>query len=78
MADASIAPRRWKKPPLVKSAKTVKDPGRIARYTADAIDEAATPPLGPTFVDYPLDVVFSEAEPEIPDPPTKVQGEPVG
>jgi thiamine pyrophosphate-dependent acetolactate synthase large subunit-like protein len=55
--------------PLVKSAQTVKDPGKIARTTAEAIDTAAEPPLGPTFVDYPLDVVFSEAEEEIPDPP---------
>jgi acetolactate synthase I/II/III large subunit len=57
--------------PLVKSAETVKDAGKIARYTADAIDTAATVPFGPTFVDYPLDVVFSEAEPKIPDPPAQ-------
>ena len=55
--------------PLVKSAITVKDPAKIARTTAEAIDTAAEPPLGPTFVDYPLDVVFSEAEAEVPDPP---------
>jgi acetolactate synthase I/II/III large subunit len=55
--------------PLVKSAHTVRDPAKIARTTAEAIDTAAEPPLGPTFVDYPLDVVFSEAEPEVPDPP---------
>src|SRR5215207_2654230 len=54
--------------PLVKSAQTIKDPAKIARTTAEAIDTAATPPLGPTFVDYPLDVVFSEAESEVPDP----------
>jgi acetolactate synthase-1/2/3 large subunit len=54
--------------PLVKSAITVKDPAKIARTTAEAIDTAAVPPLGPTFVDYPLDIVFSEAETEIPDP----------
>ena len=55
--------------PLVKSALTVKEPGKIARTTAEAIDTASTPPLGPTFVDYPLDVVFSEAETDLPDPP---------
>ena len=55
--------------PLVKSAHTVRHPAKIARITAEAIDTAAEPPLGPTFVDYPLDVVFSEAEPEVPDPP---------
>src|ERR671911_1745098 len=55
--------------PLVKSAQTVRDPAKIARTTAEAIDTAAEPPLGPTFVDYPLDVVFSEAEAEVPEPP---------
>src|SRR4051812_44841276 len=55
--------------PLVKSAQTVKDPAKIARTTAEAIDTAAEPPLGPTFVDYPLDVVFSEAETDVPEPP---------
>jgi acetolactate synthase-1/2/3 large subunit len=54
--------------PLVKSAQTVKEPAKLARTTAEAIDTAAAPPLGPTFVDYPLDVVFMEAEAEIPDP----------
>jgi acetolactate synthase I/II/III large subunit len=54
--------------PLVKSAITVKDPAKIARTTAEAIDTAAEPPLGPTFVDYPMDIVFSDSETEIPDP----------
>src|SRR5690349_11771980 len=52
--------------PLVKSAETVKDPGSIAARTAAALDLAAEAPGGPTFVDYPLDVVFSEAETEVP------------
>jgi acetolactate synthase-1/2/3 large subunit len=55
--------------PLVKSAETVKDAGLIAERTAAALDLAAAAPSGPTFVDYPLDVVFSEAEAEVPDPP---------
>jgi acetolactate synthase I/II/III large subunit len=57
--------------PLVKSAETVKDPARIAAVTAAALDRAAAAPSGPTFVDYPLDVVFTEAEvdvPALPDP----------
>jgi len=54
--------------PLVKSAETVKEPGRIAARTAAALDLALTAPFGPTFVDYPLDVVFSEAELELPPP----------
>jgi acetolactate synthase-1/2/3 large subunit len=55
--------------PLVKSAQTVKQPDRIAAMTAAALDLAASAPSGPTFVDYPLDVVFTEAELEIPAAP---------
>ena len=55
--------------PLVKSAATVREPGRIAAVTAEALDLALTAPTGPTFVDYPLDVVFTEAEVDIPEPP---------
>src|SRR5260370_40113007 len=39
----------------------------MPRPTAEAIDTAAQPPLGPTFVDYPLDVVFSEGPTGVPD-----------
>jgi acetolactate synthase-1/2/3 large subunit len=53
--------------PLVKSARTVKAPGEIAALTAAALDLAAAAPSGPAFLDYPLDVVFSEAEVAIPD-----------
>src|ERR1700755_905376 len=60
--------------PLVKSAETVKEPGRIAATTAAALDLALAEPGGPTFVDYPLDVVFTEAEPEIPVPPAPARG----
>ncbi|MFP5389215.1 MAG: acetolactate synthase, partial [Thermoleophilia bacterium] len=49
--------------PLVKSAETVKHPGEIGARTAAALDLALALPGGPTFVDYPLDVVFTEAEP---------------
>jgi acetolactate synthase I/II/III large subunit len=52
--------------PLVKSAETVKETGAIAARTAAALDLALSSPYGPTFVDYPLDVVFSEAEAEVP------------
>src|SRR3954451_6466107 len=52
--------------PLVKSAQTVKAPAEIAPTTAAALDLAARAPGGPTFVDYPLDVVFTEAEIAIP------------
>ncbi len=62
--------------PLVKSAETVKDTARIPERTAAAIDLAAAPPSGPTFIDYPLDVVFSEAECEIPAPPESPPAQP--
>jgi acetolactate synthase-1/2/3 large subunit len=62
--------------PLVKSAETVKDPARIAAMTAEALDLARRAPSGPTFIDYPLDVVFSEAEAEIPAPPDPGAAEP--
>jgi acetolactate synthase I/II/III large subunit len=52
--------------PLVKSAETVKETDAIAARTAAALDLALSEPYGPTFIDYPLDVVFSEAEAEIP------------
>jgi thiamine pyrophosphate-dependent acetolactate synthase large subunit-like protein len=54
--------------PLVKSAETVKEPGEIGARTAAALDLALAMPGGPTFVDYPLDVVFTEAEAGIPAP----------
>jgi acetolactate synthase-1/2/3 large subunit len=62
--------------PLVKSAQTVKDPARIAAMTAAALDLAAAAPGGPTFLDYPLDVVFSEAEVEIPALPERPAAQP--
>ena len=55
--------------PLVKSAETVKETGAIGARTAAALDLSLSAPFGPTFVDYPLDVVFSEAEAEIPAAP---------
>jgi acetolactate synthase I/II/III large subunit len=55
--------------PLVKSAETVKDPALIAARTAAALDLAGEAPGGPTFVDYPLDIVFSEAEADVPSRP---------
>jgi acetolactate synthase-1/2/3 large subunit len=62
--------------PLVKSAATVKEPGAIAAMTAAALDAAAAAPSGPTFLDYPMDVVFTEAEIEIPAAPAAPAAEP--
>jgi len=55
--------------PLVKSAKTVTDTAAIAASTAAALDLALAAPSGPTFLDYPLDVVFGEAEADVPAAP---------
>jgi acetolactate synthase-1/2/3 large subunit len=55
--------------PLAKSAETVKETAAIPGLTAEAIDRALTQPSAPTFVDYPLDIVFQEAEAEAPSPP---------
>jgi acetolactate synthase-1/2/3 large subunit len=52
--------------PLVKAAETVKETGAIGARTAAALDLALAAPFGPTFVDYPLDVVFGEAEADVP------------
>jgi acetolactate synthase-1/2/3 large subunit len=60
--------------PLVKSAETVKEPGEIGARTAAALDLALAMPGGPTFVDYPLDVVFTEAEPGFSAPATVEAG----
>src|SRR3954469_22895679 len=54
--------------PLVKSAETVKEPGDIGARTAAALDLALAMPNGATFIDYPLDVVFTEGEAGIPIP----------
>src|ERR671936_1121268 len=52
--------------PVVKTATTVKEAAGIPAATAEAIDTALEQPSGPAFVDYPLDVVFSEADAEAP------------
>jgi len=56
--------------PLTKSAETVKQTGEIAAATCAAIDAALAQPSGPAFLDYPLDVVFGEAESEPTAPPS--------
>ncbi len=56
---------------VTKHAETIKDAGGIPAATARAVDLAAGAPTGPTFLDYPLDVVFTEADyqaPPAPDP----------
>ncbi len=54
--------------PVTKRAETVRETARIPAATCAALDAAAAQPSGPAFVDYPLDVVFQEAEAEPPEP----------
>ena len=64
--------------PLAKSAATVKDPNEIVAATCAALDAALIQPSGPTYVDYPLDVVFSEGDGQpsgtAPDPAGPAEG----
>jgi acetolactate synthase-1/2/3 large subunit len=51
--------------PLTKFATTPQSPDEIPGLVDEALKVAMTPHSGPTFVDFPLDYVFSEApEPE--------------
>jgi thiamine pyrophosphate-dependent acetolactate synthase large subunit-like protein len=62
--------------PLTKGAETVTDTADIPRATTRALDLALAQPSGPTFVEYPLDVVFSEAAAEPPAAATPGPAEP--
>jgi acetolactate synthase-1/2/3 large subunit len=57
--------------PLVKSAETVKETALVDDATCAAIDAALAQPTGPSFLDYPLDVVFGHAESDPPPPPER-------
>jgi acetolactate synthase-1/2/3 large subunit len=48
--------------PLVKSAATAESTAEIPGLVDDALRLAAAPRTGPTFVDFPLDYVFMEAD----------------
>src|SRR3954451_1201815 len=62
--------------PLVKTAATASSTAEIPGLVDEALAEAMRPHSGPTFVDFPLDFVFMEAQPteederpaELPDP----------
>ncbi len=55
---------------VTKLAETVFSPGAIAERTGAALDAASTPHRGPTFLDFPMDILFSRAEAGIPAPGT--------
>ncbi len=55
--------------PLTKLAATPESTAEIPGLIDDAIAAALTPRTGPAFLDFPLDVVFSEAPPVRDGPP---------
>ncbi len=61
--------------PLARSAATALEPGAIPSLIDEAFRAAGGPPSGPAFVDFPLDVVFSEATPP-EGPPSPAGGVP--
>jgi len=56
--------------PLTKLAATADGPAEIPTLVDDALRAAMTPHFGPTFLDFPMDHVFSEAED--PDRPARL------
>ncbi len=59
--------------PLTRFAATASDAGEIPELIDEALDKSLAAPGGPTFIDFPLDVVFSEGSepgpaPALPDP----------
>jgi thiamine pyrophosphate-dependent acetolactate synthase large subunit-like protein len=48
--------------PVTKSARTAGSAGEIAALVDEALVSSLAPPSGPTFVDFPLDHVFMEAD----------------
>ncbi|HEX4673517.1 MAG TPA: acetolactate synthase [Solirubrobacteraceae bacterium] len=53
--------------PLVKLAATAQETAEIPGLVDEGIEAALTPHSGPAFLDFPLDLVFTEAA--APDPP---------
>jgi acetolactate synthase-1/2/3 large subunit len=64
--------------PVTTWAGTSTDTAGIPADVQAAVSRALTPHRGPAFLDLPLDVVFSRAEVDIPEPvlPSAVEGDP--
>jgi acetolactate synthase I/II/III large subunit len=60
--------------PLTKLAATAESPDEIPALVDDALRVAARPHSGPVFLDFPLDVVFSEGSEGDLEPPTAASG----
>ncbi|HEX4538774.1 MAG TPA: acetolactate synthase [Acidimicrobiales bacterium] len=54
--------------PITKSAGTVPAATEIPTAVRGAVETALTPHRGPVFLDFPLDVLFGEAEAQVPPP----------
>jgi thiamine pyrophosphate-dependent acetolactate synthase large subunit-like protein len=52
--------------PITKWARTAEATGDIAKLVDEAVVTALTPHRGPVFLDIPLDVIFGQADAEIP------------
>jgi acetolactate synthase-1/2/3 large subunit len=53
--------------PITKHAATVTETSEMGRDVHEAVLTALTPHRGPVFLDLPLDVIFAEAEGDVPD-----------
>src|SRR5919197_4116957 len=54
--------------PVTKFSRTAGTTAEIAGLMDEALHASLEPPTGPTFIDFPLDKVFMEAEPASPEP----------
>jgi len=58
--------------PLTKLARTAESTAEIPGLVDEALAASVAPPTGPTFLDFPMDVVFMEAEVDADAPATLV------
>ena len=58
--------------PVTKRSLTAGGGDDLAAATYRAVQSAMTPHRGPVFVDYPMDVIFSEGSGTVPDEPMPV------
>jgi len=60
--------------PLTKLARTAETTAQIPGLMDAALAECVAPPSGPTFIDFPMDQVFMEAEVDADAPPHSFPG----